>query len=109
MYPLTFAEQYVHQQLVAQTELQLHYWSTDDSQTEVDFIFQQGREVCPLEAKAEDNVRSRSLKAYERRFFPERAYRVSMMPRIVQQVPLGNGRVCELVNVPLYAIGLQRA
>ena len=63
--------------------------------------------VCPFEAKAEDNVRSRSLKAYERRFFPERAYRVSMKPRIVQQVPLENGRVCELVNIPLYAIGLQ--
>ena len=98
-------EQYVHQQLIAQTELQPYYWSTEDSQIEVDFIFQQGRSVCPLEAKAEDNVRSRSLKAYERRFFPERAYRASMMPRIVQQVPLANGRVCELINIPLYAVG----
>ena len=45
------------------------------------------------------------MKAYERRFCPERAYRVSMMPYIVQQVPQANDRVCELVNIPLYAIG----
>ena len=84
---------------------QVHYWSTEDSQVEVDFIFQQGSRVCPLEAKSEDNVRSRSLRAYERRFSPERAYRASMMPYIVQQVPLANGGSCELVNFPLYAIG----
>lgn len=57
--------------------------------------------------QAEDNVRSKSLKIYERRFFPERAYRVSMLPRIVQQVPLENGRFCELINIPLYAVGIQ--
>ena len=97
-------EQYVHQQLIAQTELSLHYWSTEDSQTEVDFLFQQGPRVCPLETKSEDNVRSRSLKAYERRFSPERAYRASMMPYLVQEVPLEDGRTCELVNLPLYAL-----
>lgn len=99
-------EQYVHQQLIAQTELKLHYWSTEDSQVEVDFIFQRGSRVCPLEAKSEDNVRSRSLRAYERRFSPERVYRASMMPHIVQQVPLETGGPCELVNLPLYAIGM---
>ena len=97
-------EQYVHQQLIAQDGLKLHYWSTEDSQTEVDFLFQQGSLVCPLETKSEDNVRSWSLKAYERRFYPERAYRASMMPFVVQQVQLENGHSCELVNMPLYAV-----
>lgn len=98
-------EQYVHQQLIARDGLSLHYWSTEDSQVEVDFLFQQGLRVCPLEAKAEDNVRSSSLKTYERRFLPERAYRVSMMRHVRQEVPLENGKMCELINVPLYAIG----
>ena len=99
-------EQYIHQQLIALTELKLHYWSTDDSQTEVDFLFQQGALVCPLEAKAEDNVRSKSLKLYEKRFLPERVYRASMMPYIVQRIQLTDTHICEMVNLPLYAVGL---
>lgn len=89
---------------MSKTRLSLHYWSTEDSQTEVDFLFQQGPRACPLETKSEDNVRSRSLKAYARRFSPERAYRASMTPYIVQEVPLEDGRTCELVNLPLYAL-----
>jgi predicted AAA+ superfamily ATPase len=97
-------EQYVHQQLAAETEIQLYYWSTDDSRTEVDFVFQKGMEVCPLEVKAEGNVRSQSLKSYERRFRPKTAYRVSMLPYKEQDVPLENGEFCRLVNIPLYAV-----
>ena len=97
-------EQYVCQQLTAETELQLHYWSTEDSRTEVDFVFQEGMEVCPLEVKAEGNVRSQSLKSYERRFRPKTAYRVSMLPYKEQDVPLENGESCRLVNIPLYAV-----
>lgn len=102
----SLTEQYVHQELVAQTDLALHYWSTEDSRTEVDFVFSQGRRVCPLEVKSEDNVRSKSLKAYEKRFHPERVYRASMMPHVVQRVPVEDGVSCELVNIPLYALSL---
>ncbi|MBO4287442.1 MAG: DUF4143 domain-containing protein [Kiritimatiellae bacterium] len=35
-------EQYVCQQLVAETGLAPCYWSTDDSRTEIDFVFQRG-------------------------------------------------------------------
>jgi hypothetical protein len=60
--------------------------------------------VCPLEVKAEGNVRSQSLKSYERRFRPKTAYRVSMLPYKEQDVPLENGEFCRLVNIPLYAV-----
>ena len=39
------------------------------------------------------------------RIFKEFKGALTMMPHIVQQVPLENGGFCELVNVPFYAIG----
>ena len=97
-------EQYVCQQLVAETGLAPCYWSTDDSRTEIDFVFQRGMEVCPLEVKSGGNVRSQSLKSYEERFLPGTAFRGSMLPYKEQDVPLRNGATCRLVNVPLCAI-----
>lgn len=71
-------EQYVYQQLKAETEIEPFYYNQDDSQCEVDFVFQRGMEVCPLEVKAEENVRSKSLKSYRTKFSPKMSYRVSM-------------------------------
>lgn len=99
-------EQYIHQQLISETDLQPFYWSTEDSQTEVDFVFQRGNSVFPLEVKSGGNVRSASLRSYIRRYLPKTAYRASMLGYKVQgQIDESGGR-CELVNVPLYAIGL---
>lgn len=97
-------EQYVCQQLVAEMGFDPCYWSTDDSRTEIDFVFQRGMEVCPLEVKSGGNVRSQSLKSYEDRFLPRMAFRGSMLPFKEQDVPLRNGATCRLVNVPLCAI-----
>ena len=97
-------EQYVCQQLVAEMGFDPCYWSTDDSRTEIDFVFQRGMEVCPLEVKSGGNVRSQSLKSYEDRFLPRMAFRGSMLPYKEQDVPLRNGATCRLVNVPLCAI-----
>ena len=97
-------EQYVCQQLVAEMGFDPCYWSTDDSRTEIDFVFQRGMEVCPLEVKSGGNVRSQSLKSYEDRFHPRMAFRGSMLPYKEQDVPLRNGATCRLVNVPLCAI-----
>ena len=98
-------EQYVYQQMTAEAESELYYWSTEDSRTEIDFIFQSGMLVCPLEVKSEGNVRSQSLKSYERRFHPNMVYRTSMLPYVRQTVPLDGEVSCQLVNVPLYAVG----
>ena len=97
-------EQYVCQQLVAEMGFDPCYWSTDDSRTEIDFVFQRGMEVCPLEVKSGGNVRSQSLKSYQNRFLPRMAFRGSMLPYKEQDVPLRNGATCRLVNIPLCAI-----
>ena len=98
-------EQYVFQQLRSETGLVPYYWSTDDSRTEVDFVFQSGMRVVPLEVKAERNVHSQSLKSYERRFNPEIAFRASMLPYMEQDVSLGGKTACKFVDMPLFAIG----
>ena len=90
-------EQYVYQQLKAETELEPYYYSQEDSQCEVDFLVQLGMEVCPIEVKAEENVRSQSLKSYRAKFKPIRAFRASMKDYKEQD---------QLVNLPL--AGVQR-
>ena len=97
-------EQYVYQQLKAETDVDLYYWSTEDSRTEIDFIFQSGMHVCPLEVKSEGNVRSQSLKSYEHRFHPVMAFRASMLPYIRQEVLWEKDASCSLFNIPLYAV-----
>lgn len=98
-------EQYVCQQMLAETDLRPCYWSTEDSRTEIDFIFQKGMSVCPLEVKSEGNVRSQSLKSYIRKYRPDVAYRASMLPYVEQNVVSEDGSACRFVNVPLYAVG----
>jgi len=98
-------EQYVLQELIAATGFDAHYWSTDDSRTEIDFVFQHGMEIVPLEVKAERNVTSQSLKSYLKRYRPAMAVRASMLPYIKQNIPLEGGGTCRFCNVPLYAMG----
>jgi len=98
-------EQYVLQELVAAAGYDAHYWSTDDSRTEIDFVFQRGMEIVPIEVKAERNVKSQSLKSYLKRYRPTLAVRASMLPHIEQDVPMEGCAACRLCNVPLYAMG----
>ncbi len=88
-------EQYVYQQLKAETTIEPFYYSTEDSRCEVDFVFQSGMNVLPLEVKAEENVRSQSLKTYRERFSPAQAFRASMKGYIAQE---------GLINLPLCAV-----
>lgn len=97
-------EQYVYQQLKAETDLVPYYYSQDDSQCEVDFLVQLGMEVCPVEVKAEENVHSQSLKSYRTKFSPSKVFRASMKDYKVQTYPLANGGTCRFVNVPLAGI-----
>ena len=97
-------EQYVYQQLKAETELVPYYYSQEDSQCEVDFLVQLGMEACPVEVKAEENVHSQSLKSYRMKFEPGRAFRASMKDYKVQDQPLASGKTCRFVNLPLAGI-----
>ena len=87
-------EQYVCQQLKIKTAL--FYWSVANSLAEIDFLIQAKNEIIPIEVKAEENVKSKSLKVYVEKFSPKIAVRTSMNAYREESW---------LVNVPLYAIG----
>ena len=89
-------EQYVQQQLRAECGILPNYWSSSSGQAEVDFLFQDGKDIIPVEVKAEENLRAKSLKTYCQTFSPKTAIRTSMSDY---------RKEAWLTNLPLYAIG----
>lgn len=87
-------EQYVYQQIISETEYTPYYFSAS-SHTEIDFLIQKEGQVIPLEVKAEENVKAKSLKAYFNKYNPPYAVRTSMMDYRKEEW---------MVNIPLYAI-----
>lgn len=87
-------EQYVYQQIISETEYTPYYFSAS-SHTEIDFLIQKEGQVIPLEVKAEENVKAKSLKAYFNKYSPPYAVRTSMMDYRKEEW---------MVNIPLYAI-----
>ena len=71
-------EQYVLQQLIANQDNPVFYWATEKGTAEVDFVVQQKQAIIPIEVKAEENLKAKSLKVYVEQFQPERAFRFSM-------------------------------
>ena len=61
-YKGTFTELYVLQQMVTVHDLDIYYYSTEDSRTEIDFVVQHEGRVTPVEVKAEENLRAKSLR-----------------------------------------------
>ena len=87
-------EQFVAQELCA-AEKELYYYSTENSTGEIDFILQQSSYCIPIEVKAEENLRARSLRAFCDKYSPDISIRTSM----------SNYRKEDwLCNVPLYAL-----
>ena len=93
-------EQYVQQQLRAELGISPCYWLSETSHAEIDFLFQHGMDVVPVEVKAEINLQAKSLKSYCKRFSPPRAVRTSMAPRATSRMKEGT----TLVDLPLYAV-----
>ena len=93
-YSGAFAEEYVLTQLMAMEKL-VRYYSTNDSQVELDFVVQTNDRVIPVEVKAEENVRSKSLRTFIERNSNLMGLRFSMKPYINQQW---------MENVPLFAV-----
>lgn len=89
------AEQYVLQELIAEDHLNPMYYSAANSRMEIDFIVQKGDEVIPIEVKAEENLRAKSLRSYCEKYKPKTAVRFSMSDYREQDW---------MVNVPLYEI-----
>ena len=88
-------EQYVAQQLRAELGIKPFYWSSERASSEVDFVFQSGMDIYPLEVKAEENLRAKSLRVYGEKYHPKILIRTSMSDFREEE---------HLVNLPLYAI-----
>ena len=63
-------EQYVLQQLIALDHIEPYYYSTANSSGEIDFLLQGRTSIIPLEVKAEENLRAKSLKAFYEKYKP---------------------------------------
>lgn len=92
-------EQYVLQELLATTDYKPYYFSGEKSTYEMDFLIQKGKNVIPLEVKAEQNLKAKSLKVFCEKFTPAAAVRTSMAKYCQQEMAQTN-----LINIPLWAI-----
>lgn len=88
-------EQYVCQQLMTLDDLGVYYYKNDQSSCEIDFVIDNGKLAVPVEVKAEENLRAKSLKVFRDKFKPEISVRTSMSDYRKEDW---------LVNLPLYAI-----
>lgn len=94
-YKGSLSEQYVLQQMKAMKDLRVFYWSAERSDAEVDFLVQAGAALVPIEVKAAENLRAKSLKSYRERYSPPLCVRASMSDY---------RRDDWLLNLPLYMI-----
>lgn len=90
-----FTEQYVLQQLLA-LGLKPYYWSNTKTPSEIDFIIQDSQRVIPVEVKAEENVRARSLAQFTKDNPGLKGLRISMKGYVDQEW---------MENIPIIAIG----
>ncbi|MDR1101268.1 MAG: DUF4143 domain-containing protein [Clostridiales bacterium] len=91
------AENYVAQHLTRKG-IDLLYWRSDSKnggKAEVDFVMQDGSGIVPIEVKAGDNVTSKSLSVFVKKFKPKYSIRIS-----TKNFGFENG----IKSVPLYAV-----
>lgn len=89
-------EQYVLQQLKTIDGLETYYWSNDRGSAEIDFLIDSGKEILPIEVKAETNLKAKSLKTYHEKFQPRLSIRTAMTDYKKEDW---------LLNLPLWAVG----
>ncbi len=89
-----FIENFIASELIASEFNDLFYW-TSKSDAEVDFIFQEGNNIYPLEVKSGLNRNIKSLRSYADKYKPKLIYRCS--PRNFLQHD-------NFINIPLYAV-----
>ncbi|MDR2542253.1 MAG: AAA family ATPase [Treponema sp.] len=90
-------EQFVCQELKLTEDIELAYWANDPpARAEIDFIFQSGMEIIPIEVKSSTNLKAKSLAVYREKFQPKTEIRTSL----ADYKKSGN-----LFDIPLYALG----
>lgn len=94
-YKGAFTENYVLQQLKSLPRTFVYYYSNDNSTLEIDFVVQQEAHVIPIEVKAEENLRAKSLRQFVTDNSGLHGVRFSMSDYREQDW---------LTNVPLWAV-----
>lgn len=94
-YKGALTEQYVLQQLKSVKNLSIYYWSADNSQGEIDFLLQHEADIIPVEVKAEENLKAKSLNAFVTKNPNLHGVRLSMSSYRRQEW---------MTNYPLYAV-----
>ncbi len=90
-------ENYVAQSLTSK-DYRLNYWHSSNT-SEIDFIISIKGKIIPMEVKAAENTKSKSLNLYRERYNPVYAIKVSGK---------NFGFVNDIKSVPLYAVHLIR-
>lgn len=95
VYKGAFTENYVLQQLKSLPRTFVYYYSNDNSTLEIDFVVQHEAHVIPIEVKAEENLRAKSLRQFVTDNSGLHGVRFSMSDYREQDW---------LTNVPLWAV-----
>ncbi len=94
-YKGAFTENYVLQQLKSLPRTFVYYYSNDNSTLEIDFVVQHDTHIIPIEVKAEENLRAKSLRQFVTDNPGLHGVRFSMSDYLEQDW---------LTNVPLWAV-----
>lgn len=98
-YKGALTEQYVLQQIKTIDDAAIYYWTPQAGMAEIDFLLQLSQNVIPVEVKASENLKAKSLRSFREKYHPSVLVRTSMSDYRVDE---------SLMNIPLYAIGLLR-
>lgn len=90
-------EQFVCQQLIAAGKMVPYYWSAERSDGKVDFVCDYANRIIPIEVKAEQNLKAKSLASFTQKYSLGKAVRLSLSKFKDQGW---------LTNVPLYATSM---
>jgi predicted AAA+ superfamily ATPase len=88
-------EQFVLQQLIANHDMAVYYWSAERAIAEIDFLVQYSGKIIPVEVKAEENLQAKSLKLFSEKYKSKYAIRTSMSDYRKEEW---------MINLPLYGI-----
>ena len=94
-YKGAMTEQFVLQELRCKEDIEIHYWTPDESRAEIDFVVQCKGEVIPIEVKAEKHLKAKSIGIYIKQNNPHNVIRTSL-------APFQKGDV--VTDIPLYAL-----
>ena len=94
-YKGAFSENYVLTQMMSLKETYIYYYSNNNSTLEIDFVVQRDSTIYSVEVKAEENLRSKSLRLFVTSNPSVRGVRFSMAGYRQQEW---------VTNVPLYAV-----